>query len=135
MNRPMEISKQAIITSVAALFLAGCGGGGARPAAANLPPRDLPATNVAVRPISAQGLEAVMGKDSGALTRLFGEPRLNVKEVSGRKLQFAGTACILDAYLYTDGTNGAEVVTHVDARRRDGAEVDRAACVNALMKR
>jgi hypothetical protein len=119
-----------------ALFLAGCGGTKmVPPATASLPPRDLPATNVAVRPISGQGLEAVMGKDSNALTRLFGEPRLNVQEVNGRKLQFVGTACILDAYLYAESTGGKEVVTHIDARRRDGAEVDRAACVNALMKR
>ena len=34
-----------------------------------------------------------------------------------------------------DGKNGAEIVTHVDARRSDGAEVDRAQCVNALLSR
>jgi hypothetical protein len=132
----MTISKQVIIMLGVAALLAGCKStGGTRPATANLPPRDLPAANVAVRPISAQGLEAVMGKDSAALTRLFGEPRLNVQEVNGRKLQFVGTACILDAYLYPEGTGGSEVVTHIDARRRDGAEVDRASCVNALAKR
>jgi hypothetical protein len=58
-----------------------------------------------------------------------------VVEVYGRKLQFVGKPCILDAYLYPDGTSGAEIVTHIDARRSDGAEVDRAACVNALMRR
>jgi hypothetical protein len=82
-----------------------------------------------------RGLEAVMGKDSTALTRLFGAPRLDVVEVYGRKLQFTGKACILDAYLYPDGKNGIEIVTHIDARRSDGAEVDRAACVDALQRR
>jgi hypothetical protein len=76
-----------------------------------------------------------MGKDVATLKRLFGEPRLDVVEVVGRKLQFTGTACVLDAYLYPDGKGGAEIVTHVDARRSDGAAVDRAACVDALMRR
>ena len=76
-----------------------------------------------------------MGKDSAALIRLFGQPRIDVIEVQGRKMQFSGKACILDAYLYPDGKGGAEVVTHVDARRTDGAEVDRTQCVNALSQR
>lgn len=97
-----------------------------RPAAATPAPRPT---------LSAKGLESVMGKDMGTLVRMFGQPRLDVIEVQGRKLQFSGRACILDAYLYPDGKNGAEIVTHVDARRSDGAEVDRAQCVNALMAR
>jgi hypothetical protein len=89
-----------------------------------------------VRPvIDKKGLEAVMGKDVATLKRLFGEPRLDVVEVVGRKLQFTGTVCILDAYLYPDGKGGTEIVTHVDARRSDGAAVDRAACVDALTRR
>lgn len=82
-----------------------------------------------------RGLGDVMGKGVEDLKRMFGEPRIDVIEVYGRKLQFSGNACILDAYLYPDGKNGAEVVTHVDARRSDGAEVDRGACVNALTRR
>lgn len=76
-----------------------------------------------------------MGKDIGALKRLFGEPRLDIVEVYGRKLQFVGKACVLDTYLYPDGKNGMEIVTYVDARRSDGAVVDRAACVDALQRR
>ena len=100
-------------------------------------PIDRPATAApTVRPVlSSKGLEAVMGKDMPTLVRMFGQPRLDVIEVQGRKLQFTGRACILDAYLYPDGKNGAEIVTHVDARRSDGAEVDRAQCVNALSAR
>ena len=62
-------------------------------------------------------------------------PPTSIDSQLGRKLQFSGRACILDAYLYPDGKNGAEIVTHVDARRSDGAEVDRTQCVNALMTR
>ncbi len=76
-----------------------------------------------------------MGKDMPTLIRLFGQPRLDVIEVQGRKLQFSGRACVLDAYLYRDSLSGPELVTHVDARRSDGAEVDRVQCVNALLGR
>lgn len=119
------------------LALAACGGGSDRPATASKKPA--PAYKpVPIQPAPAtyskKGLEAVMGKDANALTRLFGQPRLDVVEAYGRKLQFTGKACVLDAYLYPDN-KGAEVVTHVDARRADGAEVDRAACVDALGRR
>ncbi len=100
-------------------------------------PVDRPATDLPARPATAsnRGLGDVMGKNVAELKRMFGEPRIDVVEVYGRKLQFSGKPCILDAYLYPDGKNGVEVVTHIDARRSDGAEVDRAACVNALSRR
>jgi hypothetical protein len=123
----------------ATILLSACGGGAVVPQRPqSMPaPLDKPAPAApAPRPtLSSKGLEAVMGKDMPSLVRLFGQPRLDVIEVAGRKLQFSGRACILDAYLYPDGKNGAEIVTHVDARRSDGAEVDRAQCVNALMAR
>ena len=77
----------------------------------------------------------MIGKDIATLKRLFGEPRLDIVEVYGRKLQFTGKACVLDAFLYPDGKGGTEIVTHIAARRSDGAEVDRASCVEALSRR
>jgi len=98
--------------------------------------RERPSTAYMARPaFDKRGLEAVMGKDVGTLKRMFGEPRLDVVEVNGRKLQFVGKACVLDTYLYPDGKNGGEIVTHIDARRGDGAAVDRASCVDALQQR
>lgn len=125
----------ALVASTSVL-LAACGNAIPAPRAAPVP-IDRPAAAVpASRPaLSPKGLEAVMGKDRATLIRMFGQPRLDVVEVQGRKLQFSGRACILDAYLYPDGRGGAEVVTHVDARRSDGAEVDRVQCVNALTAR
>ncbi len=119
----------------AALTIGGCAANIIPPAKA-APRIDRPAPVIPARPaIDRSGLEAVMGKDISALKRLFGEPRLDVVEVNGRKLQFVGNACVLDTYLYPDGKNGAEIVTHVDARRSDGAAVDRASCVDALQRR
>lgn len=116
------------------LLVAGCASTVPVPRPAAPPERT--AAAYPVRPVlDKRGLEAVMGKDIGTLKRLFGEPRLDVVEVVGRKLQFTGKACVLDAFLYPDGKGGAEIVTHVDARRSDGAAVDRAACVDALTRR
>jgi hypothetical protein len=108
----------------------------ARPAARQPVPLERTAASFPARPVIApRGLEGVIGKDINALKRQFGEPRLDVVEVYGRKLQFVGKPCILDAFLYPESRGGREVVTYVDARRSDGAAVDRAACVEALQRR
>jgi hypothetical protein len=78
------------------------------------------------------GLEGVMGRPAAALTTQFGTPELDVREGEARKLQFAGAACVLDAYLYPTATGGEPIVTHVDARLPDGRDMDRASCVAAL---
>ena len=127
-----------ILVSVAfALTLGGAAGLSAKKPKKIPVPIDRPATELPARPTTQakRGLGDVMGKNAAELKRMFGEPRLDVVEVYGRKLQFSGKPCILDAYLYPDGKNGQEIVTHIDARRSDGAEVDRAACVNALSRR
>ncbi len=84
---------------------------------------------------SVAGLDVVMGKTAGQLIRLFGDPQLDISEPPARKLQFASGACILDAYLYPAEEGGTERVTHIDARRSDGAAVDRVSCVKALRLR
>ncbi len=132
-----------VIAAGMALALSACGGsGGAAPPPQAMPiPKDRPAATTPPpaakieRRTAEKGLGDVLGKGVADLKRMFGEPRIDVVEVYGRKLQFVGKPCILDAYLYPDGKGGAEIVTHIDARRSDGAEVDRAACVNALMRR
>jgi hypothetical protein len=81
------------------------------------------------------GLESVIDKDAAALTREFGKPRLEVREGDMRKLQFAGEPCVLDVYLYPLRPGSEPIATYVDARRAsDGLDVDRAACIAALMK-
>ena len=81
------------------------------------------------------GLESVIERDAGTLVRLFGTPRLDVREGDMRKLQFSGQACVLDVFLYPLRPGAEPVATDVDARRpSDGVEVDRAACVAALRR-
>ena len=74
----------------------------------------------------------LMGSDSKALIQLFGKPRLDIRETTVHKLQFANGRCVLDAYLYAPARGKAPVVTHVDARTPAGIDVDPAACATAL---
>ena len=82
--------------------------------------------------LSTRGLERVMGASASQLTALFGEPAQDFREDGARKLQFSGTPCILDTYLYPAGSE--YVVTYVDARNAAGQDVDRAQCVEALAR-
>lgn len=81
------------------------------------------------------GLETVIGADGRRLLELFGPARLTVPEGDAVKLQFAGTACVLDIFLYPLRPGGQPAATHVEARRpNDGQDVDRATCVAALRR-
>ena len=81
------------------------------------------------------GLEAVIGADARRLMELFGPARLTVPEGDAVKLQFAGSACVLDVFLYPLRPGGQPAATHVEARRpSDGVDTDRAACVAALRR-
>lgn len=79
------------------------------------------------------GVAGVIGNDAAGLIRQFGPPRLDIVEGDARKLQFTGTACVLDAYLYPPAIGKEPLATYIDARRpSDGQDVDRAACIAAL---
>jgi hypothetical protein len=123
-----------------ALLLAACAGGAV---GTTRPPRGGSAVPSVRQPIrtaprdpqfqSIPGLQGVIGATQNQLKREFGTPRLDVWEGDARKLQFTGTPCVLDIYLYPTSTSREPVATYVDARRSsDGQEVDRAACVAAL---
>ena len=99
-----------------------------RPVYTAPPPRPVALVHV------APGLEGVIGADADQLTRLFGAPRLDIREEDARKLQWSGTACILDAFLYPGPQGGRATATYIDARRGDGRDVDRAACIAALRR-
>lgn len=84
---------------------------------------------------SLPGLEGVIGSSAADLRRQFGAPRLDVIEGDARKLQFSGTPCVLDVYLYPPAAGREPQATYVDARRAsDGKDVDRAGCVSALRR-
>ena len=100
-------------------------------------PAAKPVTTAPVSPRSPTilGQEAVLGRDARTLIGQFGQPDLDVREGTARKLQFATAACVLDAYLYPRAGGGEPVVTHIDARLPDGRDIDRASCIAALTRR
>ncbi|WP_136162009.1 hypothetical protein [Sphingomonas flavalba] len=112
----------------AALLTGGC-------ATAPLVPRPQAAPVVRPPAFGLVGLERVMGKPASALVALFGQPDLDVREASARKLQFASAICVLDAYLYPPAAQAEPVVRYIDARQPDGQDIDRASCVAALVRR
>jgi hypothetical protein len=82
------------------------------------------------------GVEGLINQSAAGLTAQFGPPRLDVREGDMRKLQFTGQACVLDVFLYPLRQGGEPVATYVEARRAsDGQDVDKPACVAALLKR
>lgn len=127
------ITRSVITLAALALALAGCAGGG-KTASVPAPVR----TGVVRVPqvMAPQGLEGVIGQDTGMLTRRFGTPRLDVAEGDARKLQFAGSNCVLDIYLYPQRPGIDPVASHVEARQRQGgAAVDRGACIREIESR
>lgn len=86
-----------------------------------------------VAPVSAgpvRPFTAVLGANAASLIAAFGKPELDLREGTGRKLQFATPICVLDAYLYPQGSE--PVVRHIDTRQRSGGPIDQASCVAAL---
>ena len=125
------MARQGSLWLGALLVLGGCSTaktGGTAPAVERAPPER-------VVPYNSTGLETVIGRTARMLEAQFGKPALDVREGPARKLQFGGPACVLDAYLYPPKGGGEPIVTHVDARLRDGRDLDRASCVAALMRR
>ena len=111
------------------LLLAACG-----PTVVPQPALPSPVPGIAP-PIAHQQMRGVMGADARGLQRLFGEPRLDIRDPAARKLQFANDQCVLDAYLYPPAANREPVVTHVDARTRSGEAVDWNACAAVMRRR
>ena len=107
---------------LAYLFVAGC---------ATAPERPQPqATPITVSPHIRSDL---LGLTVAELVQRLGTPALQVREGQGLKLQFRASHCVLDAYLYPPVSGqGADRVTHVDARLRSGADTDQRGCVASI---
>jgi hypothetical protein len=113
--------------AIAALLLAGCATA-PTPTQPQLPQR-APATP------SPQLRGELIGMTASELVQRLGTPALQIREGRSLKLQFRGSRCILDAYLYPPlNASGPERVAHVDARLRSGVETDPRICVAAMSR-
>ena len=122
-------SRLAIFTGFA-LLLSGCAGN-AIPRAT--PPKAPPAAGPITAPRPTQN-NSLIGHSANSALSLFGKPRLDVAEGAARKLQFAGTACILDIYYYVPKQGADALATHVDARTPDGRDANVPSCIEALRR-
>ena len=113
------------LTLAATLFLAAC----------STTPAPQPAS--VVRPVQPTTVPLERGDLIGAtaddLMRRFGPSALVVREGDGLKLQYRGTACVLDAYLYPD--RGTPRVAHIDARTLAGTTTGKSACIASFPPR
>lgn len=124
------------IALLAMLALAACGEGGgeiARPArAAPAPPIPVPGSVSGPKaPVSADG---VRGQSARALIAQFGSPKIDMQEGPARKLQFMGSACVMDVFLYPPSKGREAVAKHLDTRLHDGRPADPASCVATLRR-
>lgn len=118
---------QHILSVLLALPLAACGGSIVPPSPMRPSPSGPPAS-------AFMKSGPLMGMDVRHLVQQFGTPRLDIRESTMRKLQFANGRCVLDAYLYAPARGKEPVVTHVDARTPAGADTDPGACASALRR-
>ena len=95
-----------------------------RPQAASVP-----VATPAPPPVRSQS--SLFGLGVQDLVDHFGKPALQIHEGSSVKLQFRGTRCVLDAYLYP-ARDGQLRVTYIDTRGTSGANMNQAACILAL---
>lgn len=79
-----------------------------------------------------QETSSLVGLSPQELVGRFGRPALQIREGNSLKLQFRGTRCVMDAYLYPSSGSGALKVTHIDTRLPSGGDIDQAACVFSL---
>ncbi len=110
------------------LFLGACG-------ASVVPNGARPAPAAGFTPATRALPNGLIGADARGLQRMFGQPRLDIRDPAVRKLQFANQRCVLDTYLYAPSANREPVVTHADARTLAGEDMDWNACARLLRAR
>ena len=121
-----RVGRGKFLAPLAALTLSACGG-------SFIPP---PATT-STRPVAPliKDDSGVIGADTRSLIRMFGEPRLDIRDPSAQKLQFSNARCVLDVYLYPPRSKREPVATYAEARTPVGDPVDWSSCASQLRKR
>lgn len=90
----------------------------------------LASAQMPARPPSA--FDRLVNLPADSLMQIFGPPTQDAQEGPARRLQFAGSACILDVYLYPPADGAEPRVAYASARVADGREADRNLCITLL---
>ena len=72
----------------------------------------------------------LIGLTANELVGRFGKPALQIREGNSYKIQYRGSRCVLDAFLYPSG--GQHRVTHVETRTRAGIDTHQPDCIRSL---
>jgi hypothetical protein len=115
----MKSKTETIMVNIIGLWaLSGCVG--AQDAPVGMAPPPMASSYGKVQPL--------VGWDAKRLIAQYGEPRLDIRDRTVRKLQFMTGGCVLDTYLYAPARGREPLVTHIDTRHSDGSDADPASC-------
>ena len=82
-------------------------------------------------PVNARG--HLIGLTAEELVQRFGNPALQIREGNSWKLQFRSGLCVLDAYLYPNGSGqGPYRVTYVETRTPSLGTIDQMSCISSF---
>jgi hypothetical protein len=85
----------------------------------------------------------VVGMDQDGLQKLLGTPAFMRRDAAAQLWRYTSGGCVLDMFLYRNGSNGPFVVRHLTARAmtggapaspRTGAEINPRVCLGALLR-
>ena len=99
------------------------------------PSPKVPGTISFERRISGGVAGDMLGRNEKSLRAQFGEPRLNIVEGDGRKMQYVTAKCVVDIYLFPPAAGKEAAVVHIDARDDAGRDMDRDSCVLQLTRK
>ncbi len=108
------------------------GSTGAKP---TLPAPRQPGTISFERRVSGGVAGDMLGRTEKSLRAQYGDPRLDISEGDGRKLQYVTKKCVVDIYLYPPAAGKDAQVVHIDARDDAGRDLDRDGCIQQLSRK
>ena len=96
-------------------------------------PEELPAPKPTPSPaVQPRETGSLIGLNGAELTTRLGRPALQIREGNSVKVQYRGSRCVLDAFLYP-GARSEYRVTHVEARTLAGIDTNQEACIASLL--
>ena len=100
-------------------------------ACARVPEPEVPSAPIVQQPQQPRESGPLIGLTANDLVTRLGKPALQIREGNSFKIQYRGSRCVLDAFLYP--SSGAQHrVTHVEARTPAGIDTHQADCIRSL---
>jgi len=78
--------------------------------------------------------DELRGSVGDQVTSLLGDPDFRRDDPPAQLMQYQGSHCILDLFLYADEAGGPHRVAHVETRSRSVAKVSGEDCLQSLLE-